>query len=132
MPSLVRLSFVVFLVLLQLLAPLIHAHKNEQFSVGSSFHLPEFEQVNALLEHNSVMITASFHEGEMVTVSAGVKENQRRFLSKDKLYIFIAFSFLLLFAALQGILRPVVEIEPVKRKRFFNLACPRAPPFFTL
>ncbi len=44
----IRFSFVVFLVLLQLVAPLIHAHKNEQFSIGSSFHLPEFEQVNAI------------------------------------------------------------------------------------
>lgn len=133
MTSFIRFCFVVLLVLLQLVAPLIHAHKNDKFSVGSSFHLPEFEQVNALLEHTSAMISPSFHEGEMVTVSAGVKENQRRFSSDDNLPIFIAFAFVLLFAALQEMLRPfVVQTEPIKRRRYLNLASPRAPPVFTV
>lgn len=132
MLSLVRFCFVILLVLLQLVAPLIHAHKNEQFSVGSSFHLPEFEQVNALLKHDLSMIAPSFHEGEMVTVSAGIKENQRRFSSDDNLLIFIAFSFVLLFVALQKILHCFIGItEPIKRCRFCNSAVPRAPPFFS-
>jgi hypothetical protein len=129
----IRFFFVMLLVLLQLVAPLIHAHKNEQFSVASSFHLPEFEQVNALLENHSVMITPSFHEGEMVTVSTGVKENQRRFLSDDDLHTAIVLSFLLLFAIFKKIQLPFsVQTEPIKRFRFFNQAFPRAPPFFTV
>lgn len=127
----IRFCSVIFLVLLQLVAPLIHAHKNENFSVGTSFHLPEFEQVNALLDNHSSMIAPSFHEGEMVTVSSGVKENQRRFLSDDTLHIFIIFTFVLLFAALQEMLRPfIVQTEPIKRRRYFNFASTRAPPIF--
>jgi hypothetical protein len=133
MANFIRLGFVVFLVLLQLVAPLIHAHKNENFSVASSFHLPEFEQVNALFDNHSTMIAPSFHEGEMVTVSAGVKENQRRFLSDDTLHVFIAFAFVLLFAALQEMLRSfVVQTEPIKSGRHFNFAAPRAPPVFSV
>jgi hypothetical protein len=132
MANFIRLGFVVFLVLLQLVAPLIHAHKNENFSVASSFHLPEFEQVNALLDNHSTMIAPSFHEGEMVTVSAGVKENQRRFLSDDTLHVFIALTFVLLFAALQKMLHSFVQTEPIKRWRHFNLAAPRAPPVFSV
>jgi hypothetical protein len=129
----IRFCLVVFLVLLQLVAPLIHAHKNDNFSTGSSFHLPEFEQVNALLGDNSAMIAPSFHEGEMVTVSAGVKENQRRFLSDGDLYTAIVLSFLLIFTLFKKIQLPFsVQTEPIKQLRFFNLAFPRAPPFFTL
>ncbi|MDD5228222.1 MAG: hypothetical protein PHD53_05430 [Methylococcales bacterium] len=128
-----RLVFVVLLVLLQLVAPLIHAHKNEQFSVGSSFHLPEFEQVNALLDNGSNMIAPSLHEGEMVTMSVGVKETQRCFLSDDDLHTAIVLSFLLLFAIFEKAQLPFsVQIKPIRQVRLFNLAFPRAPPFFTL
>jgi hypothetical protein len=130
MVTAIRFCLVVFLVLLQLIAPLIHAHKNDNFSVGSSFHLPEFEQVNSLLDNNSAMIAPSFHEGEIVMVSAGVKENQRRFSLDNGLRLFIACTFVLFFAASQEMPRPfVIQTEPVKRRRYFNLASPRAPPY---
>jgi hypothetical protein len=129
----VRFSSIIFLMLLQLAAPLIHAHINDKTNLGSSFHLPDFEQINALLEKGPVIIAPSFHEGEIITVSAGVKENQRRFLSNDNCYNFIAFSFVFPFSALQEIRRAsVVQTDPIKRSRFFNLASPRAPPFFTV
>lgn len=129
----IRFFFVTLLVMLQLAAPLIHAHKNDDFNGGSSFHLPEFEQVNTLLDNNSVMIAPSFHEGEIITVSSGVKENQRRFLPDDDLYTAIVLSFLLIFAIFKKIRLPFsVQTEPIQRLRFFNLAFPRAPPFFTL
>lgn len=129
--TLVRFCFVTFLVLLQLAAPLIHAHKNEQFNVGYSFHLPEFEQVNSLLEHNATMISSSYHEGEMVTVSAGVKENQRRHLpSEDNLRFFIIFSLIYPLLVVRGCLHSFfVQAEPVKRFLFLSLGIPRAPPF---
>jgi len=133
MISQVRLSFMIFLVLLQLVAPLIHAHKNDGTNLSSSFHLPEFEQIDTLLENGSVMIAPFYHEGEIISVSAGVKENQRRYLSNDTLQIFIALSFVLLFSALQEIpCAFVVQTDPIKRSRFFNLASPRAPPVFTV
>lgn len=132
MPSFIRLVFVVLLVLLQLVAPLIHAHKNDKCSDGTSFHLPEFEQVNALLEQGSNMLAPSFHEGEIITVTAGVKENQRRFLFIDSPTVFIGFC-LLIVCMLQHIAqRFFVQTEPIKRSLFFNQALPRAPPFFTV
>lgn len=125
-----RFCFVVFLIMLQLVAPLIHAHKNEQFNVASSFHLPEFEQVNALLEKNSLMIAPSFHEGEIVTVSSGVKETQRQFLDDD-LQTVILFSFLLIFGVFKARQLPFsIQTKLIQPIRFFNLAFPRAPPVF--
>lgn len=133
MSFLIRFYFVIFLVMLQLVAPLIHAHKNDDFSGGSSFHLPEFEQVDALLDDGANMIAPSFREGEMVTISVGVKGNPCRFSFDGNLHLFIAFSFVLLFAALQEMRRSfVVQTEPIRRVRLFNLASPRAPPFFTV
>ncbi len=134
MPSHIRFYFVVLLVLLQLVAPLIHAHKNGNLNSGSSFHLPEFEQVNVLLDDGSNMIAPSFHEGEMVTISAGVKENQRPFVFQKNLQHFITFSFLFFFVLYQKIPRQFfTQTERIRRVRFLNPASfPRAPPFFTL
>jgi hypothetical protein len=119
--------------MLQLVAPLIHAHKNEQFNVASSFHLPEFEQVNALLEKDaSLMVAPSFHEGEIVVVSSGVKENQRRFLSNDDFKIFALFSFLLMLAKFpEKTHQFFVNTTFIKRFCVFSLAIPRAPPIFS-
>jgi len=129
--SQIRFCFVILLVLLQLVAPLIHAHKNDKADSGESFHLPEFEQVDALLKKSSIMIAPSFHEGEIVTVSSGVKENHRRFLSSDNLQVFVILSFLLIFAAPQRTQRRFfVQTEPIKPFHFFNSVAPRAPPYF--
>lgn len=127
----VRFCFVVLLVMLQLIAPLIHAHKNDNFTIGASFHLPEFEQVNALLDDGSNMTAPSFREGEMVTVSNGIKDTQRRFLSidKDDAKLFIGFCLLIVFIFQQTAQRFSIQIAPIKRCRFFNTASPRAPPF---
>lgn len=135
MLSRIRFSFVVLLVLLQLVAPLIHAHKNDNTNLGSLFHLPEFEQVDALIGKSSQALTApQFYEGEIVTISAGVKENQREFSFKDKFQQFIAFSFVFFYISQQKTqCRFFKQTEPIRRIRFFNPASsPRAPPIFTV
>lgn len=130
MLSFIRFCFVTLLVLLQLVAPLIHAHKNEKVETASSFHLPEFEQVSALLDKDaSVMIAPTFHEGEIVTISSGVKENQRRCLFANDSAIFI-FSFIFFFVFNEVVLCLfIVKTEPIKKLHFFSSTHQRAPPF---
>lgn len=114
--------------LLQLAAPLIHAHKNENF--GASFHLPEFEQISLLFEKSALSFVPAAQGDQIVTVSAGMKNNKRRvWLGND--FRILIMSPLMIFSCFQ---RPIihffVEIEPINLFRFLNLnAPPRAPPF---
>ncbi len=114
--------------LLQLAAPLIHAHKNENF--GASFHLPEFEQISLLFEKSALSFVPAAQGDQIVTVSAGMKNNKRRvWLGND--FRILILSPLMIFGGFQ---RPIihffVEIERINLFRFLNLnAPPRAPPF---
>ncbi len=132
MISLIRLLFVIFLVLLQLVAPLIHAHKNNKANhYNSSFHLPEFEQLNTLLDKKVVMIAPRFHEGEIITVSSGIRETKQKWIYLDNNTVVLAivcFWFCVLTKEL--VFRFAIKTEPIKRRRFLNLAFLRAPPFF--
>ena len=114
--------------LLQLAAPLIHAHKNENF--GASFHLPEFEQISLVFEKNALSFVPAAQGDQIVTVSAGVKNNKRRVLLCDDFRILIL-SRLVIFSWFQHpIIHFFVEKEPINLFRFLNLnAPPRAPPF---
>lgn len=118
----------VFLIVLQLLTPLIHAHKNESGLV-SAFHLPEFEQINQIAKNDSVMLVSATQNDQVVTVSAGMKNNKRRFLFDDFINFFLTLSFLIQNTAFLCFIPFFIEIEPIKI-RIFNLALPRAPPHF--
>ena len=113
--------------LLQLAAPLIHAHKNENF--GTSFHLPEFEQISLFSEKSAMSFVPAAQGDQIVTVSAGMKNNKRRvWLGND--FRILILSPLMIFGGFQ---RPIihffVEIERINLFRFLNLnAPPRAPP----
>ncbi len=114
--------------LLQLAVPLIHAHKNENF--GGSFHLPEFEQISLFFEKSAMFFVPTTQGDQIVTVSAGMKNNKRRVLLDNDFRILIM-SPLVIFSGFQ---RPIihffVEIERINLFRFLNLnAPPRAPPF---
>jgi hypothetical protein len=125
-------SFVVsFLVLLQLVAPLIHAHKNDKFESSKTaifhLHLPDLEQINTVLENGAMMTTISIHEGEVVTVSTGKQEERKRQLLDDlKTIVIISLLFTTLFKPV--IHKIIVRRKPLHPSRFFNLASPRAPP----
>jgi len=118
----------IFLMVLQLLAPLIHAHKNEN-NLVSSFHLPEFEQINQIAKNNSVMLVSATQNDQVVTVSTGLKNNKRRFLFDDVIDFFLALSFLIQNTAFVRFIPFFITTEPIKI-RAFNLALPRAPPSF--
>jgi hypothetical protein len=125
---LIRPYLVILLVFLQLAAPLIHAHTNAAGESGKSLHLPEFEQINSLLQEGASLITPPFQDGEMVTVSAGIKQEQRRLLLNNNFNAFVALS-LFIIAVLQNI--PYcffIKAEPIKTFDFFNLIAPCAPP----
>lgn len=117
----------IFLMLLQLLAPLIHAHKNET-NFTALFHLPEFEQINALPENNSAVFVSATSNDQVVTISAGMKNNKRRFLFDDAIDFFLTLSFIIFNAAFVCFIAFLVGRIYVKT-RGFNLSLPRAPPF---
>lgn len=117
----------IFLILLQLLAPLIHAHKNET-NLTALFHLPEFEQINALPENNSaIFVSASSHD-QIVTISAGMKNNKRRFLFDAAVDFFLTLLLIIVNKAFICFIAFFVCKLSVKTRRF-NLSLPRAPPF---
>lgn len=129
MISIFRYGLSIFLVCLQLIAPLIHAHKNENFT--HTFHLPEFEQIDWQFEKNSTFFAPITQNDQIVTVSAGMKNNKRRILSVDDFKTLLILP-LILFSLSQC--RKIVffsKAKPINFFRFLNLnAPPRAPPFF--
>jgi hypothetical protein len=99
MISMVRLGLSVLLMMLQLASPLIHAHKNENFKV--SFHLPEFEQISQLLDKSLMTFVSATQNDQVVTVSAGMKNNKRRVLSTDNFIVSTVLS-LVIFSLFQN------------------------------
>lgn len=120
-----RYGLSILLMLLQLAAPLIHAHKNGSDFDGV-FHLPEFEQINELLDQNTPFFVATSQNDEIVTIGAGIK-NKPQILKSEPLNIFVLTLFFI--TVTQNSLRQFFnEIAPQTNFRFFNLSAPRAPP----
>lgn len=120
----------VVLMVLQLLAPLIHAHKNET-NLTTSFHLPEFEQINSLSKNDLAVFVSATTNDQVVTVSAGMKNNKRRFSLDNAIDFFLTLSFIILNITL-ACLVAVFSCLGLIRTRGFNLALPRAPPYLIL
>lgn len=125
MISAARFGLAIFLMLLQLASPLIHAHKNDSFE--NAFHLPEFEQISQLSEKKLLLFVPATHNDEVVTIGAGIKNDKRRFLADETLNVFITFPFFIatILRYLTG--QFFAKTELIKL-HFFNLAAPRAPP----
>jgi hypothetical protein len=128
--SIIRSSLIFLLVLLQLAAPLIHAHTNAARQFGTLFHLPEFEQINTLAQEGSSLVMPTFQEGEMVTVSAGIKHGQKRLLLNNDFNAFVVLSLFIVAVLQETIYCFFIKTEPIKTFYSFNLAAPRAPPYF--
>jgi hypothetical protein len=126
MISIFRYWLSISLVLLQLVAPLIHAHKNENFE--ASFHLPEFEQISGLLENKSMMLVPATQGDQIVTVSAGMKNNKRRFLSDDDFKLLIVLPILIVSLLQNSIVQYFITAESINYFTPFNSNAPRAPP----
>jgi hypothetical protein len=123
----VHFGLVIFLMLLQVASPLIHAHKNGSDFDGV-FHLPEFEQINALLDKNTPVFVAATQNDEIVTIDAAIK-NKPQILKSEPLNSFVLTLFFI--TVTRNSLRQLFNtIAPQTHFRFFNLSAPRAPPVF--
>ncbi len=123
MISLFRDGLSVFLMLLQLASPLIHAHKNENFS--AAFHLPEFEQISLLLERKSLVFAPVFHGNDVITVGAVIK---RRHVLNFEINVFVS-SPLFISETLSFLSnRFLFKLEPINFFPFLCTNSPRAPP----
>lgn len=120
----------IVLMVLQLLAPLIHAHKNDT-NLTTSFHLPEFEQINSLPKNDLVVFVSATTNDQVVTVSAGMKNNKRRFSLDNAIDFFLTLSFII-FNIISVYLIAFFVCWVLVRTRGFNLALPRAPPYLVL
>jgi hypothetical protein len=127
MISIARFWISVSLMLLQLAAPLIHAHKNGSDFDGV-FHLPEFEQINVLLDQNMSFFVATTQNDEIVTVGTAIK-TKFQILKNEPLNSFVLTLFFITLT--RNSLRQFLnQIAPQTNFRFFNLSAPRAPPVF--
>lgn len=127
MISIARFWISVSLMLLQLAAPLIHAHKNGSDFDGV-FHLPEFEQINVLLDQNTSFFVATTQNDEIVTVGTAIK-TKFQILKNEPLNSFVLTLFFI--TVTRNSLRQLLnQIAPQTNFRFFNLSAPRAPPVF--
>lgn len=126
----IRHYLIFLLVLLQFVAPLIHAHKNSVTNFGTSIHLPEFEYVNTLLKHAPEFIAPTSNSEEIIAISTGIKNKIKPLLQTEN-GIFLLFLSVFLMAKKQPELRCFSsQTEPIPNRYFFNTASPRAPPFF--
>ena len=127
MISIVRFWISVSLMLLQLAAPLIHAHKNGSDFDGV-FHLPEFEKINVLLDQNTSFFVATTQNDEIVTVGTAIK-TKFQILKNEPLNSFVLTLFFI--TVTRNSLRQFLnQIVPQTDFRFFHLSAPRAPPVF--
>lgn len=127
MISIARFWLSILLMLLQLAAPLIHAHKNGSDFDGV-FHLPEFEQINLLLDQNTSFFVATTQNDEIVTVGTAIK-TKFQILKNEPLNSFVLTLFFI--TVTRNSLRQLLnQIAPQTNFRFFNLSAPRAPPVF--
>lgn len=123
MISFARYGLSIFLVLLQFAAPLIHAHQNGS-NFDGVFHLPEFEQINVLLDKNA----NPPQNMAIVTIDAAIK-NKPQILKTEPLNSFVLTLFFITLT--RNSLRQIFnQIAPQTNFRFFHFCAPRAPPVF--
>lgn len=68
-----RKFIIIFLALLQLIAPLVHAHAGEDIS-NTGLHVPGLEMYSA--DHDTQMSQAISHDGVMIGVDVGMKDKK--------------------------------------------------------
>ncbi len=126
-----RLYLISLLILLQFVAPLIHAHMDNMTHFNSSLHLPEFEQVNMIFKHAPEFVAPTNHDEAIIAVSAGIKDKQPQVLQIEQIVFVLWLSVFLLTKIQCPQCRFPLKTEPIPDSHFLNLVSPRAPPFFT-
>lgn len=127
----IRPYLMIFLVLLQFAAPLIHAHAKSVTQFSASIHLPEFEQINVSPKHAPEFRPQTHHNEGLITLSSGIQNEITSFFQIENT-VFILLLSLIFIAKKQH--QPLCfsrQTEPILRPFFLNFTAPRAPPFFT-
>jgi hypothetical protein len=128
----IRLFLIFLLVLLQFAAPLIHAHTKSVVHFGASVHLPEFEQVNNALSKKRTpeFIAPTSHDEGLVTLSSGINSESPQFSQTENTVFVLLFNLIFMAKTQRSPRCFSFKTEPIPHPYFFNLAAPRAPPFF--
>ena len=126
-----RRFLVIFITILQLFIPLVHAHEGEQF-LKLGLHVPGLENYGAMHEGSFAKITAIQHndsaEGMIVAVGLGFKQKQINPLAIAGSQYFIHQNFITLNTAA---LKFDVNYSPQYKRFSSDLIqenSPRAPP----
>lgn len=123
--------FLILLGLLQLIAPLVHAHSNLQFS-QFGLHLPTLEvysshklPAKATMQAIDTVIT---DDSTIVSISHGIKNLDTPDIDNSVIYLF----FITLFVFAYSVLCTRTHVWPPSdlkiKKTSLSLASPRAPP----
>lgn len=129
--ALIRLFLISLFIMLQFAAPLIHAHKNNgDVRLGSSIHLPEFEQVNAPFKHASEFTASTNNDEGIVAVSTGIQNEISPFEYTENNMIMLLLGLCFL-AKKRGASCYFSHTEPIRKLYFLTSFSSRAPPFFT-
>jgi hypothetical protein len=138
MPSLLPKFLVMLLVLLQLVAPLVHAHTGKHILAGSGssqnlLHVPGLEMLSAFSGKEAQLQATTvnvYPEGLVVGVNAGLKLNLGNFQLDDASDGYFlhqqAFVFKAVITALTR--HPYPQISPVTYRLLLTAHSPRAPP----
>jgi len=134
-----RKFLVIFLALLQLVAPLVHAHAGEEsLSLPNTglgkLHIPGLEAYG--VEHETSMIKATGHhyyaEGLIIAVDAGIYQNQSNLINDDGNDYFLASQSFAIKPSISLFDRNFSPSVPTFACRLpVTSHTPRAPPFST-
>lgn len=129
-----RVSLLALLVLLQLLAPLVHAHTGQAVLGGvSELHIPGLEALSNLQNDSDGYAQAALaapSEGLLVGVDSGIKSAQQDVFSDHHIAYFLdmaLWSFHLYCAASETNFSP--HTAPITHHFFLTSHTSRAPPF---
>ena len=138
MPSLLPKFLVTLLVLLQLVAPLVHAHTGKPILAGSSssrnlLHVPGLEMLGVFPGKEAQLQAATtnvYPEGFVVGINAGLKQNLDNFQFDDASDGYFlhqeAFVFKAVIAAVTR--HPSKQTSPITYWLQLTAHTPRAPP----
>ena len=132
--SLAQLTFIALLTLLQIVAPLVHAHTGYDGFSESGIHLPGLEQYTPCETHESVTSAEHRHSHSdiVVSVGSGVEKKRSRGTSTSETAIFINLCIALIATQSPPHRIDFPVVSPILSPPL-NTATPvRAPPAFRL
>ncbi|MDD5273008.1 MAG: hypothetical protein PHU14_09845 [Methylovulum sp.] len=132
-----RVSLLALLVLLQLLAPLVHAHTGQAVLAGvGKLHIPGLEALSNLQDDSDGYEQAAFAapaEGVLIGVGNSIKSAQQDVFSDNHIVHYLdmpLWSFNLDYATSETNFSP--HIAPIAHRFFLASHPSRAPPFSSL